>query len=187
MTTKGRITSNYVDNHLEISIKVLRNPYVYIPLLLTAAIWAFGLSFLVNKVSESYRTLVELGIAGMLFFWLIIGGLIFSTLYWIFFGVEKVIVTDEFVQTEKAIHLYKRRRAYPKHAIQNIHLDNELFKVKRNGKWVDENRIVIRFDTPKKEVTFGRGLNETEAEFVLLELAKCGFLEENQFSSFAFG
>ncbi|MEZ5004557.1 MAG: hypothetical protein R2730_16130 [Chitinophagales bacterium] len=182
MARKGRIASREIDNHLEVTIKVLRNPYVYVPLIFTALVWVVGLFFLTDKVLTSYRTLIEMSIAGMLFFWLILGGLIFSTLYWIFFGKERIIVTRDFVQTEKPIHLYKRKRAYPLRDVSNIRIDNELYKAKREGEWVDENRIVIKFSTPQKEVAFGRGLKPVEAEFILIELAKSNFLEPHHFT-----
>ncbi|MEZ5009307.1 MAG: hypothetical protein R2753_14285 [Chitinophagales bacterium] len=181
MAKEGRIESKEINNHLEVSIKVLKNPYVYIPLIITGFFWIIGLYWLTEKVLTTYRTLIEMSIAGMLFFWLILGGLIFSTLYWVFFGKERVIITHQFVQTEKPIHLYKRRRAYLLQDVSNFRIDNELYKARRNGEWVDENRIVIKFSTPQKEVAFGRGLKPKEAEFILIELAKSDFLEPHHF------
>ncbi len=181
MSKLGRVESQIVDDHLEVSVKVLKNPYVYIPLIVTMIVWFYGLSFLVEKVLLSYRTLIEMGIAGMLFFWLIVGGVIFSTLYWIFLGKEKIVVTHDFIQTEKAIHLYKRRRAYSLNQVSDIRVDNEMYKVKRNGVWKDENRVVVKFNTPNKEVTFGRGLTPDESEFILLQLSTSEFFEEHQF------
>jgi hypothetical protein len=181
MTKKGRIEAMVRDTYLEISIQVLKNIYVIVPLIISAIVWAYGLTFIVDKVFQSYRTLIEMGIAGMLFFWLILGGLIFSTLYWIFFGRERIIVTEDTVQVEKPIHLYRRRRVYPTDQISRIRVAHELFKVRRNGEWEDDRRPVLQFETPFKQVTFGRGLKPEEAEFILLELARSPFLSEDQF------
>ena len=182
MSKKGRIEVKVHDSYLEISIRVLRNMYVIVPLVFGAMVWVFGLVFLVDKVFQSYRTLIELGIAGMLFFWLVLGGLIFSTLFWIFFGRERLIVTSEFLQTEKPIHLYKRKRGYSVKDVSNIRLVHELYKVRRDGVWEDDSRTVVRFETPYKNVVFGRGILSDEAEFILLELARCSYFTEDQFA-----
>lgn len=181
MSKKGRVAVTSHHQYQEISIQLLRNYYVIIPLIIIALVWLLGLYYLSEKVFVTYRTLIELGIAGMLFFWLILGGMIFSTLWWIFTGKEKIMVTSNNLQTEKPIHLYKRRRSYPLEGVYNIRIDRELFKVRRNGDWVDDQRIVIKFETPFKSVAFGRGLTIEEAEFILLELAKSENLEEKHF------
>jgi hypothetical protein len=177
----GRVAIKLNQNYQEISIRLLRNYYVIIPLIIIALVWILGLFFLGENVFKPYRTLIELGIAGMLFFWLLLGGIIFSTLYWIFTGKEKVMVTSQHIQTEKPIHLYKRRRAYPLDEVFHIRMDRELFKVKRNGLWVDDQRIVIKFETPYKSVAFGRGISQPEAELIVLELAKNEYLREHHF------
>ena len=181
MRQKGRITVINFEDSLIISIKMLRNKYVIVPLLFTALVWVYGLFFLMEKVFESFRTLIEMGIAGMLFFWFIPGFAIFSTLYWIFFGKEKLIVTEQYVQTIKPIHLYKRKRVYKMEDVVDIRVDREVFKVKRGEVWEDDFRTVLKFDTPYKRVTCGRGLTSDEAEFILLELAKTDFLDEDKF------
>lgn len=183
MTTikKGRIQSIVHDSYHEISIAILKNMYVIVPLLITALVWVLGLLYLISRVFRSYQTWLEMGIAGMLFFWLILGGIIFSTLYWIFFGKERLIVTQDFIQTEKPIHLYKRKRAYPLREVSRIRITNELFKVYRNGNWTDDARTVLLFEVPYKEVAFGRGIKPEEADFILLELARTPYLDEAQF------
>ena len=178
---KGRIIIEQNNEYQEINIKLIRNAYVIVPLGITALVWILGFLFLGEKVLESFHTIIELGIAGMLFFWLILGGVIFSTLYWIFTGREKLMVTSTHIQTEKPIHLYKRRRAYLLDTVSNIRIDREVFKVRRNKQWEDDQRIVIKFETPGKTVTFGRGLTDEEAEFILLELARNEFLNESHF------
>jgi hypothetical protein len=177
----GRVEVKLNQNYQEISIRLLRNYYVIVPLIIIALVWLLGFMFLADNVFKSYRTLIEFGIAGMLFFWLLLGGLIFSTLFWIFKGKEKVMVTSQHIQTEKPIHLYKRRRAYPLDEVYHIRLDRELFKVKRNGAWVDDQRVVIKFETPNKTVAFGRGITQQEAELIVLELAKNEYLKEFHF------
>ena len=119
---------------------VLKNMYVIVPLVVSAIVWIYGLTFLIEKVFTSYRTLIEMGIAGMLFFWLILGGLISTTLYWIFFGRERIITTVDAIQIEKPIHLYRRIRVYPIKEISRIRVSNELFKIRRNGIWEDDQR-----------------------------------------------
>jgi hypothetical protein len=182
LNKKGRVETIVHENYLEISIQVLKNSYVIVPLVFTAIIWAYGLTFLVDQVFKTYRTMIEMGIAGMLFFWLILGGMIFSTLYWIFFGRERIIVTSDFIKNEKPIHLYRRKRAYQLEDVSEIRVTHELYKVRRHGKWIDDERTVLQFNTPYKQITFGRGLKSEEAEFILLELAKSPFLDENQFA-----
>ena len=182
MGKKGRIAIIVHDNYLEVSIGVLKNMYVIVPLVFSALIWIFGLGFLVDKVFQSYRTLIEMGIAGMLFFWLVLGGAIFSTLFWIFFGKERLIVTKEVLMTEKPIHLYKRRRAYAIGDVSNIRAAHELYKVRRNGVWEDDTRTVLRFETPYKNVVFGRGIEPEETELILVELARCPYFKESQFA-----
>lgn len=181
LTTNGRIKVIVHDTYLEISVKVLRNIYVIAPLIFSALVWLFGLIFLVDKVFVTYRTIIEMGIAGMLFFWLLLGGILFSTLYWIFYGKERLLVTHDYIQTEKPIHLYKRKRAYPIEDISNIRVAKEVFKVRRNGVWEDDFRTVIRFETPYKNVVFGRGLSPSDAEFIFMELARSPYLKEGQF------
>lgn len=182
MKGKGRIEVKVYDKYTEVSIKVLRNLYVIVPLMVAAIVWTFGLIFLGEKLFAGYRTLIALGIAGMLFFWLLLGAAIFSTLFWIFFGRERLIVTPDFVQTEKPIHLYRRTNAYPNEDVRNIRVATELYKVRRDGEWTDDSRTVLRFDTPHKQVVFARGIGPEEAEFILLELASCPYLSEDQFA-----
>ncbi|MCP4121617.1 MAG: hypothetical protein GY751_07670 [Bacteroidetes bacterium] len=182
MSRKGRIAIKVHDNYLEVSIKVLRNMYVIVPLVFSALIWMFGLAFLIDKVFQSYRTIIEMGIAGMLFFWLVLGGAIFSTLFWIFYGKERLIITEEMVMTEKPIHLYKRRRSYAISDIYNIRVAHELYKVRRNGIWEDDSRTILRFETPFKNVAFGRGITPEENELILVELARCPYFKESQFA-----
>jgi len=182
MSKKGRIAIKVHNNYLEISIRVLRNMYVIVPLAFSALIWIFGLAFLIDKVFQSYTTMIEMGIAGMLFFWLVLGGGIFSTLFWIFFGKERLIVTEEVLLTEKPIHLYKRKRAYAIKDVTNIRVAHELYKVRREGHWEDDTRTVLRFETPYKNVVFGRGIQPEETELILVELARCPYFEEGQFA-----
>lgn len=183
MHKKGRVKVTERQQYQEISIALLRNYYVIIPLIICAIVWVFGFIFIAERVFRTYRTVIELGIAGMLFFWMIFGAAIFSTLYWIFRGKEKVMVTSHHIQTEKPIHLYRRRRSYALESVSNIRIDREVFKVRRNGEWVDDTRIVVKFETPNKSVTFGRALTQQEAEFILMELAKSEFLKESHFQS----
>ena len=103
-------------------------------------------------------------------------------LYLAFFGRERIIVSKEFIVTDKPLVFFYRRNFYDIETISNIHIDKELFKINRNGEWKDEQRTVIKFDTPEKQVTFARGIDNTEAEKILLEMAKSTFLLKTQFA-----
>ena len=77
---------------------------------------------------------------------------------------------------------FYRRNFYDVDDISNIRTDIEIYQANRNGKWIDETRTVIKFDTAAKLVTFARGIAKEEAEFVLLQLAKSSFLRKEQFA-----
>ena len=112
-----------------------------------------------------------LGMAGASFF------------IWLFFGRERIIITPEYLITDKPLVFFYRRNFYTLKEIANIRLDKEIYKVNRKGEWVDESRPVIKFDTDKKLVTFARGIAKEEAEQIILEIAKSSPLQKEQFSA----
>ncbi|HNM66461.1 MAG TPA: hypothetical protein PKN16_03120, partial [Chitinophagales bacterium] len=66
--------------------------------------------------------------------------------------------------------------------VSKIRIDKETFKINRNGTWVENQRTVLKFDTPKKHVVFARNIAVSDAEYILLLLAKCKYLKAEQFA-----
>jgi hypothetical protein len=84
--------------------------------------------------------------------------------------------------TEKPLIFFYRRNIYPIQDISKLRIDQEVYKVNRNGNWLERKRTVLKFETPNKQVVFARNISESDAEFILLTLAKCGYLQQEQFA-----
>jgi hypothetical protein len=125
-----------------------------------------------------YKAGLILAISG----WFSLGMAGASFFIWLFFGRERIIVTPDFLITDKPLVFFYRRNFYNLTSISNIRIDKELYKANRNGQWIDESRTVIKFDTSEKLVTLARGVNKTEAEAIVLELAKSAFFKKEQFA-----
>lgn len=168
---------------LEIRIPLKKNTTALIALILATIVWVIAL-FIVIRITLSVhhfwiKAALVLAIGG----WFALGMAGASTFIWLFFGRERIIISKEYLVTDKPLVFFYRRNFYDIAEISNIHVDVELFKVNRNGEWKDEQRTVIKFDTPEKQVTFARGIDKTEAENILLEMAKSTFLSKAQFAA----
>ena len=168
---------------LEIRIPLKKNTTALIALILATIVWVIAL-FIVIRITLSVhhfwiKAALVLAIGG----WFALGMAGASTFIWLFFGRERIIISKEYLVTDKPLVFFYRRNFYDIADISNIHVDVELFKVNRNGEWKDEQRTVIKFDTPEKQVTFARGIDKTEAENILLEMAKSTCLSKAQFAA----
>ncbi len=166
-----------------IKIPVIKNPYVIIPLFVSFFLWVVGLFAIKKFVYTSFSTWVEMGIIIIGLVWLIIGFFLLKILSWLLTGSEIVKIDSQSLHTQKPLLVYRRTRTYPLKDIHNLRVDKEVFQRKKNGIWLDDVRTVIKFDTSYKVVTFGRGINEDEAQFIILQLASCKYLIENNFAN----
>ena len=169
-------------NLLEIRIPVKKNTTALIAMIFAALVWIFALYILVRITLHLqyfwFKAGLILGILG----WFALGMAGASFFVWLFFGRERIVVTKEYFITDKPLVFFYRRNFYDVDDITNIRTDIEIYRANRNGKWIDETRTVIKFDTAAKLVTFARGIAKEEAEFVLLQLAKSSFLRKEQFA-----
>jgi len=155
--------------------------YIFI-LILATIIWCFGLFLITGFFLELHTFIYKLILFFGFLIWNGIGLAGVSFFMWIFFGRERIIIGKEYLVTEKPLIFFYRRNIYPTKTISNIKIDKEAFKINRNGDWLERNRIVLKFDTPNKQVVFARNISDTDAEFVLMNLAKCSYLNKEQFA-----
>ncbi|MCC6583689.1 MAG: hypothetical protein IT271_08305 [Chitinophagales bacterium] len=169
-------------NLLEIRIPVKKNTTALVAMIFAALVWIFALYILVRITLHLqyfwFKAGLILGILG----WFALGMAGASFFVWLFFGRERIVITKEYFITDKPLVFFYRRNFYDVDDITNIRTDIEIYRANRNGKWIDETRTVIKFDTAAKLVTFARGIAKEEAEFVLLQLAKSSFLRKEQFA-----
>lgn len=169
-------------NKLEIRIPIKKNTTVLIAMILASLAWIF-LLFILVKITLSlsffwYKAALILAMAA----WFAIGMAGASFFVWLFFGRERIILTPKYFITDKPLVFFYRRNFYDINSIKNIKTDIEIFKANRNGNWIDESRTVITFYTDEKHVTFARGIDKIEADFILLQLAKSKYLQNEQFA-----
>ncbi|HNE49584.1 MAG TPA: hypothetical protein PLZ64_00510 [Chitinophagales bacterium] len=167
---------------LEIRIPTKKNTRALIVMIIAAMSWVFALLMLVRVALSLHYFWYKAGIIFAISGWFFLGMAGASFFIWLFFGRERIIVTPHFLITDKPLVFFYRRNFYDLASISNIRTDKELYKANRNGQWIDESRTVIKFDTLEKLVTMARGVNEVEAEAIVLELAKSDFLKKDQFA-----
>ncbi|MFN8282987.1 MAG: hypothetical protein U0U67_07210 [Chitinophagales bacterium] len=168
---------------LEIRIPLKKNTTALIALILATASWIVALFIIIRVTLSVHHFWIKAALVLAIGGWFALGMAGASTFIWLFFGRERIIISKEYLVTDKPLVFFYRRNFYDIADISNIHVDVELFKVNRNGEWKDEQRTVIKFDTPEKQVTFARGIDKTEAENILLEMAKSTFLSKAQFAA----
>ncbi len=167
---------------LEIRIPLKKNTTALIALIAATIAWIIALFIVIRITLIVHNFWIKAGLILAIGAWFALGMAGASAFIWLFFGRERIIVSKEFIVTDKPLVFFYRRNFYDIETISNIHIDKELFKINRNGEWKDEQRTVIKFDTPEKQVTFARGIDKFEAENILLEMAKSTFLLKTQFA-----
>jgi len=167
---------------LEIRIPLKKNTTALIALIAATIAWIIALFIVIRITLPVHHFWIKAGLVLAIGAWFALGMAGASAFIWLFFGRERIIVSKEFMVTDKPLVFFYRRNFYDIETISNIHIDIELFKINRNDEWKDEQRTVIKFDTPEKQVTFARGIDNTEAEKILLEMAKSTFLLKTQFA-----
>jgi len=183
MAAQGNVYIGKSRHRLVIRIPVRKNPYVYIPLMVATAGWVIGLWFLLEFLHHTNHRLLDYALWIIVLSWTLVGLAGSASLFWIFFGYEQIVVDEEMLTTSKPLILYNRYNIYPVEVISRMRLDQELFHVRRAGVWADEKRPVLRFNTPGKEVTVGRGTSNAVLDKILLEMAASGYLKKKQFEA----
>lgn len=168
---------------LVIKIPVRKNPYVYVPLLLATMGWIVGLWLLLEFLSHIDRKIVDYLLWLIVLSWTALGLAGSASLFWIFFGFEQIVLNKEMLTTRKPLILYNRFNIYSAPSITRLRLDEEVYRARRNGEWQDVARPVIRFSTPEKEVTIGRGSSAAALDKILLAMAASGYLRKEQFEA----
>jgi len=179
---KNRVKTIKRKNTLEIRIPVKRNTTAIIAMTVAMFAWIFVL-FLLVKVTLLvayfwYKAAMILALTA----WFALGMAGASFFVWLFFGRERIVLTPSYFITDKPLVFFYRRNFYDIDTVKNIRTDVEIYKANRNGNWIDESRTVITFDTLQKHVTFARGISLTDAEFILMQMAKSSYLQEEQFA-----
>lgn len=179
---KNRVRTIKRKNTLEIRIPVKRNTTAIIAMTVAMFAWIFVL-FLLVKVTLLvayfwYKAAMILALTA----WFALGMAGASFFVWLFFGRERIVLTPSYFITDKPLVFFYRRNFYDIDTVKNIRTDVEIYKANRNGNWIDESRTVITFDTLQKHVTFARGISLTDAEFILMQMAKSSYLQEEQFA-----
>lgn len=167
---------------LEIRIPIKKNTTALIAMILASLAWIFALLVLVRITLHLQYFWFKAGLILAILGWFALGMAGASFFVWLFFGRERIILTPEFLITDKPLVFFYRRNFYEIKDISNIRTDIEIYKANRSGQWVDESRTVIKFDTTQKRVTLARGIAKEEAEQIVLELAKSPFLHKGQFA-----
>lgn len=180
---KNRVNVIHKNKVLEIRIPIKKNTTALIAMIVATLAWVIGLYVLVRIELFLQYFWFKAGIILTIAAWFAVGMAGASFFIWLFFGRERIILTDEYLITDKPLVFFYRRNFYDIHSISNIRTDIEIFKANRKGIWIDESRTVIKFDTIDKLVTIARGITKEEAEFILLQLAKSAYLQKHQFAA----
>ena len=184
MSATSRIYIKTLGNLLSIRIPVRRNVRAMVWVLMAAIPWAFVLFILVQRsqlvhaiswAPEAYLLAIVLwfgmGIAGYTF------------ISWMFFGREHILLSSQQMLIEKPLVFYNRRNYYKTDQINGIKVGVEIFKARVKGEWVDRERTIITFDYPGKQVVFARGTSPSEAQEILLAIAKSGYIPAKSFAT----
>lgn len=182
MSSRIRIRKNAT--HLDMYIRIKQNKKALMWVIAAALPWVFVLFLIEKSLLASDAFILRALILLALLLWMAVGAAGCVFLIWLYFGRERIMVNDEHILIEKPLVIYNRRNYYPLLELSNIRIDRELYKVSRNGQWQDTYRTVLAFDTPSKHVFFGRGIEKSDAEFLLLQLASSGYLQKNQFATY---
>jgi len=181
-TKNNRVKIHNRKNLLEIRIPIKKNSLILFINIVASLLWTVALFTLVYFTLHIHYFWFKLGMVLSVMAWFSIGMAGASFFLWLFFGRERIIITPNFLITDKPLVFFYRRNFYPIQDISNFRIDKEVFKINRNKHWIDEDRTVLKFDTLQKFVTIGRGITKTEAQFIVLEIAKSGFIQKEQFA-----
>lgn len=181
-TYKNRVKVFSKKNLLEIRIPLKKNTTALIAMIFATLLWIIGLYVLVHITLHLQYFWFKAGLILAILAWFALGMAGASFFVWLFFGRERIVVNKEYFITDKPLVFFYRRNFYEVGNISNLRTDIEIYQANRNGKWIDESRTVIKFDTANKRVTFARGIAKEEAEFILLQLAKSAYLKKEQFA-----
>lgn len=180
---KGHITYKANKNYLAIRIPMKRSVKNLIILSLATASWSISLFFLIyfftNKFNHAYGKYI---LVLSFIIWTIVGLIGASIFMWIFFGRERIIISKDYLITEKPLVFFYRRSFYNIKEISNIKIDKEIYRINRNNEWIEQYRTILKFDTPQKSPVFARNIDTKDAEYVLFLLAKSNYFEEQQFA-----
>ncbi len=181
--TEGRIRIRQKKDLLEIRIPLKKNPMLLLLMLMATAAWCFALFISISVVLADHSFWIRAGILLSIGGWFVIGMAGASVFMWMFFGRERIVITGDYFITDKPLIFFYRRSFYDNKDIRNMRSDIEIFKVHRNNQWKDEQRIVLKFDTPDKTAIFARGIDAPQAEYILLAIARSGYLQPGQFAT----
>lgn len=179
---KKRVKVFSKKNLLEIRIPIKKNNKALIAMIVASLAWIVGLYVLVRIALFLEYFWFKAGLIAAILGWFALGMAGASFFIWLFFGRERIVLTKEYLITDKPLVFFYRRNFYAVSDISNIRTDIEIYKANRNGEWIDESRTVIKFDTSNKLVTLARGIAKEEADFILLQLAKSSYLKKEQFA-----
>lgn len=180
--TASRIRIRKSKEVLEIRIPLRKHIGLLALMLLATAAWCFALFVSVKVVLGTETFWIKAGILLSIGGWFVIGMAGASVFMWMFFGRERILITKDYFITDKPLVFFYRRSFYDNKEIRQLRADIEIYKVNRNGAWIDEQRTVLKFDTPDKTAIFGRGIDKAQAEYILLQIARSGFLGSAQFA-----
>jgi hypothetical protein len=180
---KNRVRVSDQKDVLSIRIPLKKNTTALIAMIFATMAWVFALFVLVTVTLRfDQHFWAKLGLIISIIGWFALGMAGASFFVWLFFGRERILLNREFFITDKPLVFFYRRNFYEVDSISNIRIDVEVYKANRNGEWIDEQRTVLKFDTPDKLVTFARGITRNEAEFIVLQLASSPYLNKSQFA-----
>lgn len=180
---KNRVRVSHQKEVLSIRIPLKKNTTALIAMIIASMAWVFALFVLVSitlRFEEHFWA--KLGLVISIVGWFALGMAGASFFVWLFFGRERILLNREYFITDKPLVFFYRRNFYDVDSIANIRIDVEVYKANRNGVWIDEQRTVLKFDTPEKLVTFARGITKEEAEYIVMQLAKSPYLKKKQFA-----
>jgi hypothetical protein len=180
--TENRIRIRQKKELLEIRIPLKKNRILLLAMLAATAAWCFALFVSVKVVLVDHSFWIRAGILLSIGGWFVIGMAGASVFMWMFFGRERILVTPDYFITDKPLVFFYRRSFYDNMDISRMRSDIEIFKVHRNNSWKDEQRTVLKFDTPGKTAIFARGIDAQQAEYILLAIARSGYLRPDQFA-----
>lgn len=178
-----RIHIHIQNRHLTILIPVKKNKKLMTWVLLSSIPWIWTMYFIVEKTYKPEKGLWWTVFTLLLILaWASIGVAGYTMLSFMFFGREKIHITPKQILVEKPLVFYNRRNYYLVKDISNLKASKELYQIKTAGEWVEKKRSVLRLDYPNKKVVFGRGITQTEAEWILLKIAQSNLLPTHVFA-----
>lgn len=114
--------------------------------------------------------------------WSAVGVAGYTVLSFMFFGREKILITQDQMLIEKPLVFYNRRNYYLAKDISNLRVGREEYKARENKEWITRERSILLMDYPEKQVSFARGTSAEEAEWILLKIAQSGLLPSKAFA-----